>query len=82
MLKVRECHKVAVWPQNFNDIISGKKKFDVRKDDRNFKIDDTLMLCEWSPETRTYTGLFSNFKIVDIVDGGLCIEPINGRKKN
>jgi hypothetical protein len=86
MLKIRECHKLKVWPQYFRDIVSGIKKFEIRKDDRNFQVKDSLMLCEWSPETQEYTGLFVNFRIIYKLVGGqfgiekgfccLGIEPI------
>jgi hypothetical protein len=70
MLKVRECHKVKVWPQYFKDICSGLKTFEVRKDDRNYQVGDSLLMLEWVPETESYTGLFSNFRIIYKLEGG------------
>jgi hypothetical protein len=70
MLKVRECHKVKVWPPFFEAVLSGDKTFEVRKDDRDYRVGDSLLLCEWSPDADAYTGLFANFRIVYKLDGG------------
>jgi len=70
MLKVRPCHKVKVWPPFFEAVLSGDKTFEVRKDDRNYQVGDSHALFKWSPDTNTYTGLFSNFRIVYKLDGG------------
>lgn len=36
--------------------MSGKKKFDLRLADFDIKEGDTLILEEWNPETKEYTG--------------------------
>lgn len=40
----------------FNKILEGKKKFEVRLDDFPVKEGDVLVLEEWNPETKSYTG--------------------------
>ena len=37
-------HELKTLPKYFNAVCDGKKTFEVRKDDRNFQIDDTLVL--------------------------------------
>ena len=50
-------HKMKCWPQFFEDIISGKKTFEVRDDDRGYQEGDVLHLREYEPEDEAgYTG--------------------------
>ncbi len=48
--------KKKTWTKEFNLIESGKKKFDLRLADFDIQEDDTLILEEWNPETKEYTG--------------------------
>lgn len=48
--------KKKTWPKIFEDVLSGKKKFDLRLADFDIEEGDTLILEEWSPETKEYTG--------------------------
>ncbi len=45
-----------IWPEYFNKIESGDKTFELRLADWECNIGDTLVLKEWDPETKTYTG--------------------------
>lgn len=49
-------HLLKIWPQYFNDIRRGKKTAEIRFDDRDFRIGDTLILQEWKPLKKAYTG--------------------------
>lgn len=44
------------WPELFEDVRTGKKKFDLRVADFEVNVGDTLVLREWDPETQQYTG--------------------------
>jgi len=48
--------KKKTWPEIFELVNSGKKKFDLRMADFDIKDGDTLILEEWNPETKQYTG--------------------------
>ncbi|HUD04352.1 MAG TPA: DUF3850 domain-containing protein [Candidatus Paceibacterota bacterium] len=48
--------KKKIWPEYFDDIISGKKRFELRLNDFDVKEGDTLILEEWNPKTKEYTG--------------------------
>ena len=49
-------HALKQHPERFSDVISGKKLFEVRKNDRDYKVGDLLALNEYDPETKSYTG--------------------------
>ena len=48
--------KKKTWPEEFNEVSSGKKKFDLRLNDFEAKEGDTLILEEWDPKIKEYTG--------------------------
>lgn len=62
------CHKVddsypkartirkKIWPKHFNEIMTGKKVFEIRLKDFEIEEGDLLILEEWDPETKQYTG--------------------------
>jgi hypothetical protein len=45
-----------VWPEYFQEILDGKKTFELRLNDFDIKEGDKLVLKEWDPETKDYTG--------------------------
>lgn len=45
-----------VWPEFFEKLLDGKKKFELRLGDFDINEGDTLVLKEWNPETKEYTG--------------------------
>lgn len=48
--------KKKTWPEYFKKILSGEKTFDYRLADFECKPGDTLVLEEWDPDTKEYTG--------------------------
>jgi len=48
--------KKKAWPELFEKILSGKKKFDLRLADFEINEGDILVLQEWNPDTKQYTG--------------------------
>lgn len=52
MAKIRK----KIWPEYFEQIMSGKKKFELRLNDFEAKEGDILVLEEWNPIAREYTG--------------------------
>ena len=47
-------HKLKITPQYFYDVCYRGKRFELRKDDRDYKVGDTLLLEEF--ENGKYTG--------------------------
>ena len=48
-------HK-KVWPEYFEEILAGRKKFELRLADFDVSEGDTLILEEWDQEKKAYTG--------------------------
>jgi Domain of unknown function (DUF3850) len=42
-------HELKMWPEYFEPTFVGLKRFDLRKNDRGFKVGDTVKLREWKP---------------------------------
>ena len=47
-------HNLKTWPEFFDAVRIGIKKFELRKDDRNFCVGDLLLLQEYDPGTGRY----------------------------
>lgn len=45
-----------VWPEYFQLILDGKKKYELRLADWRCKKGDTLFLREWDPKSGEYSG--------------------------
>lgn len=48
--------KKKIWPEYFEAVVSGKKKYELRLNDFEINNGDTFVLEEWNPETKEYTG--------------------------
>lgn len=69
-------HELKVWSEYFSAILADAKPFEVRKDDRGFAVDDTLILREWDPDREEYTGYRAVRVVTYKLDGGqFGIEP-------
>ena len=49
-------HELKCWLIYFPPVVCGDKKFECRLNDRDYKVGDFLLLKEWDPETKEYTG--------------------------
>jgi hypothetical protein len=43
-------HYLKTWPTFFKEVESGRKAFEIRRDDRKFDVGDVLILQEWDPD--------------------------------
>lgn len=49
-------HELKVHPEPFEALWNGKKTCEFRLNDRNYELDDTLVLKEYNPVLKSYTG--------------------------
>lgn len=61
-------HNLKIAPIYFRDVVSGKKKFEVRENDRGYNIGDYLCLREYDTKYHLYTGKELVVKIIYILD--------------
>ncbi len=59
--------KKKIWPEYFELIESGKKRFELRLADFDAKEGDVLILEEYNPETKEYTGRKIEKKKIDYI---------------
>lgn len=66
-------HVLKITPNHFKDVISGKKPFEVRKNDRDYREHEYIALNEYNhdkdaPERDKYSGRSALFRISYILD--------------
>ena len=73
--KYRPVHELKTWQPYYRDVKNKLKKFELRYNDRNFKVGDLLCLKEYNPDTKEYTGEECFALITYILTGFTGIEP-------
>jgi len=63
-------HELKAWPAEFQAIMSMRKRHEVRVNDRGFKEGDELLLREWNPKTKQYTGAYIVADVTYLTKGG------------
>jgi hypothetical protein len=63
-------HELKIWPEYFEDVYNGTKTFEVRKNDRNFHVGDTVTLKEWDNNSFKYSQRQLSFVISHLLQGG------------
>jgi hypothetical protein len=63
-------HTLKTWPVYFKAIVDGVKTFECRKNDRDFKVGDCLVLQEFNNDSLSYTGEMVMKEITYILHGG------------
>ena len=61
-----ETHYLKILPKYFADVRTGVKTFEIRKNDRNYKVGDTLFLREY--ENGYFTGNIVEAVVTYITD--------------
>lgn len=61
-------HIVKSWPHQFRAILDERKTAELRKNDRNYKVGDCLLLREWNPSRQLYTGRSAKVEITHKLD--------------
>jgi ASC-1-like (ASCH) protein len=88
LLREIKIHQLKILPKYFEDVQAGKKNFEIRKNDRDFKVGDILILKEC--ENGKYTGRIAkrkvNYILYDIdtigLTKGYCILGLEDKAKS
>ncbi len=59
--------KKKAWPELFQKVLEGQKKFDIRLADVSYRPGDILLLEEWDPQAKKYTGRTIEKKIIYVL---------------
>lgn len=62
-------HELKTWIKYFQLMANGEKSFELRKNDRDFKAGDELLLREYDKDTKKYTGNILHRKITFVLQG-------------
>ena len=54
-------HQLKCWPIPFAAMRDGTKRFEYRKDDRNYQVGDVLHVNEWKPDNGPGMGAFGQY---------------------
>lgn len=60
-------HALKCWPEYFEPIEKGNKLFELRKCDRPYIVGDDVLIQEYEPATKLYTGREAKFNICFIL---------------
>lgn len=80
-------HHLKTHSSFYLELVYGRKTFEVRKNDRDFKVGDILILKEYNVATDKYTGQQKSFFVSSVLYGGqfgiekeycvMSVKPIN-----
>lgn len=62
-------HIIKCWPKYFKPLDTRQKTFEIRKNDRDYQVGDTLIIKEWDPDTQKETGRWVARTITYMVQG-------------
>jgi hypothetical protein len=61
-------HELKCWPEFFEDVFTGQKSFEIRRNDCNYQVGDVLVLKEWQPDARSFTGREIRVRVTYLTD--------------
>lgn len=64
-------HELKTWPDYFQAVKRGDKRFELRRNDRDFRVGDTLRLREYCPVDDAYSGDECSRVVTFALDAGL-----------
>jgi len=63
-------HELKIYPNFYDAVIEGRKKAEVRKRDRDFRVGDILWMREYEPIEYKFTGRSVECRVTHIINGG------------
>ena len=60
---------IKILPEYFEEVIAGRRRAELRLNDRNYKKGDIYDLREWNPTRGRYTGRKVNIEITHVLEG-------------
>jgi hypothetical protein len=63
-------HDLKCWPPQFDALMDGTKTHEVRVDDRGYQVGDLLVLHEWDPNGKEYSGREIRRVVSHVTSGG------------
>ncbi len=70
VMKEPKTHVLKASVDVFDFMLLRTKSFEVRRDDRDYSVGDTLMLREWNPRLEKYTGRSCRCLVTYLLPGG------------
>ena len=67
--KLSPTHELKCWTGPFAEVMAGRKRHEIRKDDRGFQLGDTVCLIEWDEHAGCATGRRAYFTIGHVSHG-------------
>ncbi|MFS7399016.1 ASCH/PUA domain-containing protein [Carnobacterium maltaromaticum] len=61
-------HELKIGSEFFEAVKDGRKKFEIRKNDRNYQEGDILILKEYDPHTQLFSGEIIKVEITYMTD--------------
>lgn len=68
-------HDLKTWPEFFDEVIAGRKPFEVRRNDRGYRVGDVLHLREWSPSSQSYSGRSTRQVVTYLMSDRFGVDP-------
>lgn len=69
-------HDLKCWPEMYAEVQCGRKRFEVRNNDRGFSVGDTLHIREWDPGRSEYTGYSFKVNVLYILSSDMFPEAL------
>lgn len=67
-------HELKIWPEYYEAVthhnVLLRKTLEIRKNDRNYQVGDELLLKEYNPDSKSYTGREAKVIVTHILIGG------------
>lgn len=86
MTRPTQTVELKIWPEPFTAWKEGRKRCEFRKNDRDFVVGDKLVLREWNPDTKQYTGREMTAEVTHIetnekfgIPAGYAVLSLSGR---